>query len=148
MIISYDLAPLLVSMIPAATMAMMLFQITAFFLMETKLNHLGCLYRQQDWKLQVSLTHLPSMPETKLTLMAPRSPPTANMETMRDQIIVMVCGGGGSLCLSYQLLLMKLCMNCGGSEKLFLKDHRKKKKKKDFPLTQPHSTSKGERELK
>lgn len=121
MIISYDLAPLLVSMIPAATMAMMLFQITAFFLMETKLNHLECLYRPQDRKLQVSLTHLPSMPETKLTLMEPRRPPTANMETMRDQIIVMVCGGGGSLCLSYQLLLMKLCMNCGGSEKLLFK---------------------------
>lgn len=59
----------------------------------------------------VSRTHLPSTPQKNLTLTAPRNPPTANMDTMRDQITVTVCGGGSSSYRSYQLLLMKCWMN-------------------------------------
>lgn len=50
-------------------------------------------------ELVVLHSHLPIKPEMNLTLMAPKSPPTANMETIRDQIIVTVCGGGSSLYL-------------------------------------------------
>ena len=65
---------------------------------------------------EVFLTHLPSMSATNLTLRAPKTPPTAKMETIRDHIIVTVCGGGGSSYLSYQLLLMKCFMYCRESE--------------------------------
>lgn len=65
-------------------------------------------------------THLPNKPEINLTLMAPKSAPTANMETIRDQIIVTVCGCGGSSYLSYQLVLMKRCIYCGDRSKLLL----------------------------
>lgn len=62
--------------------------------------------------LWVAFIHLPSVPVINSTLKAPKSPPTAYMETMRDQMIVMVRGGGGSLYLWNQLLLMKLWMYC------------------------------------
>lgn len=62
-------------------------------------------------------THLPSLPETNLMLRAPKIPPRAYMETIRDQIMVTVCGGGGSSYLWNQLLLMKLCMNCNKTAK-------------------------------
>lgn len=62
-------------------------------------------------------THLPSLPETNLTLRAPKTPPRAYMETIRDQIMVTVCGGGCSAYLWNQLLLMKLCMNCNKTVK-------------------------------
>lgn len=119
MIISKELTFLLVSMNPAARTAMKLLQIIAFFLK-----------KESSW-LQVSVgytawyniclhTHLPSKSEINLTLMAPKSPPTANMETIRDQIIVTICGCGGSPYLSYQLLLMKRWMYCGDRSKLLL----------------------------
>lgn len=63
-------------------------------------------------------SYLPSTPEITLTLTAPRSPPTANKETIKDQIMVTVCGDGGSPYLWYQLLLMKCCMYCRESFKM------------------------------
>lgn len=45
--------------------------------------------------------------------MAPKSPPTAYMDTISDQSIVTVCWGGAASYLSYQLLLMKCFMYCG-----------------------------------
>lgn len=119
MIISKELTFLLASMNPAARTVIKLLQITAFFL------------KKENSSLQVSLgytawyniclhTHLPSKPEINLTLTAPKSPPTANMETIRDQIIVTVCGCGGSSYLSCQLLLMKRCMYCGDRFELLI----------------------------
>lgn len=58
-------------------------------------------------------THLLSMRDTKLILREPKNAPRPYRETMSDQIMVTMCGGGGSLYLSTQLLLMKLWMNCG-----------------------------------
>lgn len=60
----------------------------------------------------IFLTHLPSMRDTKLILRDPKNAPTPYRETMSDQIMVTMCGGGVSSYLSIQLLLMKLWMNC------------------------------------
>lgn len=62
--------------------------------------------------LFVFLTHLPSMRDTKLILREPKNAPRPYRETMSDQIMVTMCGGGVSSYLSIQLLLMKLWMNC------------------------------------
>lgn len=125
MIISKELALLLVSMIPAATIAITLLPIIAFFLMKEKTPVLKGQSNYRTASCTKSLTHLPSLPEKNLTLIAPKNPPTAYMETIRDQIIVTVCAGGGSLCLSYQLLLMKRCMYCRKSKSLWLELNEK-----------------------
>lgn len=106
---------LLVSMSPPPTMEIKLPHIIDFFLVAEHISfhvtHVKPGYKNEH--CIESLTHLPSLPESNSTLRAPQSPATANTETIRDQIIVIISGGGGSLYLSYQLLLMKLFMCCG-----------------------------------
>lgn len=83
-IISKEFAPLLVNMITAATMLTTLFHIMALF--------------------------LPNLPAMHLTLIEPRRPPTAYIDTIADQRSLTVCAGGVSSYRPIQLLLMKLQM--------------------------------------
>lgn len=52
------------------------------------------------------------MRDTKLILREPQNAPRPYSETMSDQMMVTMCGGGISSYLSTQLLLMKRWMNC------------------------------------
>lgn len=62
--------------------------------------------------IKICATHLPNLPAMHLTLIEPRRPPTAYIDTIADQRSLTVCAGGVSSYRPIQLLLMKLQMYC------------------------------------